>query len=59
MRRAQRTIALGDLIAAAFDEATAVAGDAKRHARVATEVVAWLLCQTGNARTARRLARAT
>ena len=59
MRRAKRTIALGDLIASAFDEAAALTDDAKRHARVASEVVAWLLCQTGNARTARRLARAT
>jgi hypothetical protein len=53
----RRTVALGDLIAAAFDEAAGLTVDAKRHARLATQAIAMVLCETGNVRTARRLSR--
>ncbi len=53
----RRTVVLGDLVATAFDEVSTVSDDAKRVARLATEVVTHVLCETGNVRTARRLAR--
>jgi hypothetical protein len=60
MRRAKRrTIVLGDLITVAFDEAAQLTGDVKRRALLASEAVSRVLCETGHAQTARRLARAT
>ena len=55
LRKVRRSASLGEVVAAAYAEASRVTSDRERAARLATATVKRFLLMTGNVRAARRL----